>query len=122
MPRRQRRATSFPALALSLLLAVPIGAAGCVGCPPALLSGQLVAKDGELAVATGPGDIRLVKWPFEYSVSTDDGTLVLTRLLGGVVAREGDFVDLGGGMIDDERFAVCGQVDVRHLVTFGDAD
>jgi hypothetical protein len=69
--------------------------------------------DGELAVASATGDVRLVKWPFEYSVSTDDGKLVLTSILGGVVAREGDHVDLGGGMIDDERFGVCGQVEVR---------
>lgn len=108
----KRRSTYFPVIALSLMLAVPFGTAGCVGCPTALLSGQLVAKDGELAVSIGNGDVRMVKWPFEYGVTTDDGTLVLTRFMVSV-AREGDQVALGGGIIDDERFGVCGQVDVR---------
>jgi hypothetical protein len=112
--RQKRRSTYFPVIALSLMLAASMGTAGCAGCPTALLSGELVAKDGELAVSTGNGDVRMVKWPLEYGVRTDDGTLVLTRFMVSVVAREGDQVALGGGMIDDKRFGVCGQVDVRR--------
>ena len=101
-----------PVLALSLALALPFGAAGCLGCPTALLSGDLVAHGEELAVGSRDGDVQAVKWPFGYGVRADGDRLVLTNILGAVEAREGDHVDLGGGMIDD-RFGVCGEIKVR---------
>src|SRR5918994_700925 len=72
---KERRTSPLAALARCLLLAVPIGAAGCLGCPTALLAGQLVAQDGELAVASDNGQVQLVKWPFGYGVIEDTPAL-----------------------------------------------
>ena len=100
-------------LALSVAAALPLAIAGC-GCPTALISGVLVAQGDELAVEAGSGDIWRVTWPFGYGVREEGETLVLTNLLGAVEAREGDYVDLGGGQTADDRFGVCGQLNVRR--------
>lgn len=100
-------------LALSLAAALPLGIAGC-GCATALLSGELVAQDDELAVDVGSGSIQRVKWPFGYGVRAEGETLVLTNILGAIEAREGDHVDLGGGQTGDGGFGVCGPLKVRR--------
>lgn len=99
-------------LALSLAAGLPSGMAAC-GCPAALLSGELVAQGGELAVDVGAVEAQRVKWPFGYGVRKDGDTLVLTNIFGAVEARPGDTVALGGGETGDGTFAVCGQLDVR---------
>ncbi len=81
------------------------------GCPTALLQGMLVEVDGSLGVeSVPPGTISKVEWPFGYGVGQEDGTLVLTRLFS-TVAREGDEVSVGGGVLgNDATFTGCGQV------------
>lgn len=103
----------LPVLPL-LFACLSLGVAGC-GCPAALLSGELVAVDEELAVHPGFGGVEgveRVKWPFGYSVRRDGDVLALTNIVGGVEAREGDHVELGGGEIADGVFGVCGQIKV----------
>ena len=99
-------------LALALAAGLPIGIAGC-GCAAALLSGDLVAQGDELVVVIAEGQVEHVKWPLGLGIERRDGTLVLTNLLGGIVAKEGDHVELGGGEVDKGVFGVCGDFTVR---------
>ena len=82
------------------------------GCPAALLSGVLVERDGALAVQAPNGDVTAVDWS-NYWVRRDDGELVVAEWFN-VLARQGDTVNLGGGVVGggDEPFMVCGQVEV----------
>ena len=87
------------------------------GCPTALVQGTLVELDGSLGVQ-GPngGPPGAVRWPFGYAVERRDGTLVLTRLFQ-VVAREGDVVGVGGGVLgDDDVFDGCGVVTIGWVI------
>ncbi len=91
-------------------------AGGCTGCPTALLTGVLADQAGQLVVIDGDGGAHPVTWPDFHSVRADGDSLVLTNMLGGVVAREGDTVRLGGGEIDPDQpdtFEVCGQLEVN---------
>jgi len=96
--------------ALWLTMALAMGTT-TGSCATALLQGTLVEQDGTLAVeSVPPGTVTKVTWPFGYGVGTEGGTLVITRLFT-VVAREGDEVSVGGGMLsDDVTFNGCGQV------------
>jgi hypothetical protein len=88
---------------------------GCTGCPTALLTGVLAEEAGELVVLDGDAGVHPVTWPDFHSVRAEGDTLVLTNLIGAVVAREGDTIRLGGGETDPERpgvFEVCGQLEV----------
>ena len=102
------------ALAL-LLVALPWSLAGCVGCPAALLEGDLVRDGATLVVRAENGDTTAVRWPFGYSVRADGDSLVVTDLFGAIKAREGDHVRLGGGMVGEaeEAFGVCGDYEVE---------
>jgi hypothetical protein len=87
-------------------------ACGPQACPAALLSGQLVEVNGTLAVKAPNGDLTAVDWS-NYSVRRDGDELLVTDFWGTALAREGDFVDLGGGTDPrDAAFRVRGQVDV----------
>ena len=97
------------------LVALPWSLAGCVGCPAALLEGDLVREGATLVVETGSGDTTAVQWPFGYGVREDGDSLVVTDLFGAIKAREGDHVRLGGGMVgeNEEAFGVCGDYEVE---------
>jgi hypothetical protein len=97
---------------MAIAVAVPMTVAAC-GCPAALLAGTLVAAGQELAVAGENGAVTLVRWPWGYGVRAEGDVLVLTNLFGGIEAREGDYVELGGGQVSDDRFGVCGDFEVR---------
>ena len=87
------------------------------GCPTALLQGTLVELHGSLGVQ-GPdgGPPGAVSWPFGYGVERRDGALVLTRLFQ-VVAREGDVVGVGGGVLgNDDVFDGCGAVTIGWVI------
>ena len=107
-----------------LALVAVLGAAvtGGVGCPLALLEGELVAvtstPQAEGAVSDTLGvqgpradDPVMVTWPFGYRVERQDGALVLVHLWS-VAGREGDWVAVGGGAADDGSFTACGPVSV----------
>jgi hypothetical protein len=102
-------------LVLLLAIVTTSVAGGCTGgCPTALLTGVLAEEAGQLVVLDGGGVPQPVTWPDGHSVRADGDTLVLTNVIGAVVAREGERVRLGGGQ-DPERpeaFKVCGSVEV----------
>lgn len=111
MPRRP--GTSLLA-GIVLAVTLAVGMAGCSmgGCPAALASGILVAQGDELVLRAESGEVMRVRWPSGYSVGTDaDGALVLTHIFNGIVARQGDAVNVGGGVpYDDGVFQGCGDV------------
>ena len=103
-------------LAAGLLAAsVALSGAGCTGCATALLEGVLVDDaQGSMAVKTPEGAVVPVTWPGDIHVRRDGDQMVLTNLLGFVVAREGEFVHLGGGQaVEGSGFAACGPIAVR---------
>ena len=86
--------------------------AGPRACPAALLTGRLEEVDELLAVRTRDGILVAVDWS-NYAVHRDGDDLVVTDFGGAALAREGDFVNLGGGFgPGNSPFKVCGQVDV----------
>ena len=103
-----------PRLTAIPFLALLTGASGCVGgCPGALMQGVLTDRNGDLVVVHEHGFIEEVRWSASHhSVQEDDGELVIVDWLGLVKAREGDFVSLGGGEIDNGIWGICGKFDV----------
>jgi hypothetical protein len=84
-------------------------------CPAALAEGFLVEVDGELAVQqrAAASTYPLIWQPWEYEIERRDGELAVVDTAGNVVAREGDYVRLGGGEINETGvFTVCGQFEV----------
>jgi hypothetical protein len=107
-----RSGFGVPIAALILVAALGGGGCGPVACPAALLSGQLVEVNGALAVRAPGGDLFPVDWS-NYSIRRDGEDLIVTEYLFIVLAREGDFVNLGGGHVaGNGPFKVCGQVEV----------
>ena len=86
-----------------------------MGCPTALLEGTLVADEhGGLAVQAVEGNVIPVHWPDGVGVGTDGDHLALKNPLGSVIAREGEFVSMAGGVPGDTpEFAACGPIAVR---------
>lgn len=77
-------------------------------CMMALLSGTLVEDPRSgLAVSDGQGNITPVEWPYGYSARNELSTIVLVDERGQAVAREGDQVQLGGGL-GNELWHACG--------------
>jgi hypothetical protein len=104
------------ALVLALVLAP--GAAGCGGCAVALYEGALTEQAGDLVVVPeGGGRAERVKWPSGFGVHKDGDTLVIADFFGSVKAREGDFVRLEGGELEDGLWGSCGTIEVRATPT-----
>lgn len=78
-------------------------------CPGALLEGELLRDDDSgFLVRHAEGFVTPILWPEGYTVR-DGETRELLDPSGVVVAREGDFVALGGGFTaGDTAFIVCG--------------
>ena len=102
-------------IVLVFVTSVALSGAGCVGCPTALLEGVLVDDgSGGLAVKAPEGAIVPVHWPDGVGVGMADGHLALKNPLGFVIAREGEFVSMGGGSaMDGPGFAACGPIAVK---------
>jgi hypothetical protein len=102
--------------ALALLVVVVGGcsvqlktaAAPVQACEDALGSGRLVANaQSGLGFADPAGAATPILWPFGYSARRGVSGLEILDETGVVVAREGDFVQAGGGTGNDGFFAVC---------------
>ena len=77
-------------------------------CMMALLGGTLVEDPRSgLAVSDGQGNVTPVEWPFGYTARNELSTIVLVDERGQAVAREGDQVQLGGGL-GNEFWHACG--------------
>jgi hypothetical protein len=88
-------------------------------CMDALMSGTL-AKEQEtgLGIADQDGIVLPVEWPFGYSARMEVSKVVLVDEKGFVVAREGDEVQVGGGMgagpAPNAVWFACGPVTVTR--------
>jgi hypothetical protein len=108
---------AIAAVAISLLLSMSV--VGCASsCPSGFLEGTLVAADGELVVEGDLAGVAThVEWPFGLGVRDDNGELVLSDAFGGVKAREGDVVRIGGSATTDGTWIACGDVTVSGRAT-----
>jgi hypothetical protein len=102
-------------VALLFAACLALAGGGCTGCATALLEGVLVAGgDGGLAVRAADGTVVEVRWPDGVGVGRDGNQLVLRNPLGLVVAREGEYVSMGGGQTgNDGEFGACGPIAVK---------
>ncbi|MFL5672527.1 MAG: hypothetical protein ACJ77C_10590 [Chloroflexota bacterium] len=101
--------------AVILAVTLAMGATGCVGCPLALLEGELVPDGvGGLAVRTPAGGVASVIWPDGVGIGHEGDELVLTNQLGLPIAHEGEFVSMAGGVPGESpTFDACGPIAVR---------
>ena len=78
-------------------------------CMDALATGVLVASNKSgLAIRAGDeGEIIEVEWPFEHTARREMTGLVLVDSIGGVIAREGQVIQMGGGSGADNVFHAC---------------
>lgn len=102
--------------ALALLAVVVVGcsvqlktaAAPVDACDDALGSGRLVAHaQSGLGLADATGATFPVLWPFGYSARREAAGVVVVDETGKAVAREGEFIQAGGGFGNDGAFAIC---------------
>jgi len=98
--------------AVSLLVLVSPMVSACQACQTAAADGVLVAVDSSLGVRDETGGINAVVWPFGYGVQERDGTRVLVDWLGNPKAREGDHIQVGGGLQSDGLWHACGDITV----------
>lgn len=99
-------------IVVALVLAIGTAACSMGGCPTALATGTLAAQGDELVLRAETGESLRVLWPSGYSAGTDaDGELVLTHIFEGIVAHQGDIVNVGGGVpYEDGVFQGCGEL------------
>ena len=83
--------------------------APATACDAAITAGRLVSsRESGLALGPAGGGPNIpVTWPFGYSAGGFVGTLELRDETGRVLAREGDFVQVGGGMGGDDSWVAC---------------
>ena len=82
-------------------------------CMMALMSGTLARHpETGLGIADPDGTVQPVEWPFGYSARTEVSQTVLLDETGKVVAREGDQVEIGGGLGNGDLWHACGGVQV----------
>jgi hypothetical protein len=85
--------------------AVPISA-----CDAALFSGRLVASPRSGLALTNPTGVSEVVWPFGYAARWEAAGIVLLDSAepgASILAREGDLVEVGGGVDGSGVFVVC---------------
>ena len=79
----------------------------------ALITGTLARVVQSGLGLTTPGQPAVaVEWPFRYSARDEGGRIALLDETGVVVAREGDKVQMGGGMGQFNIWYTCGPVEV----------
>ena len=87
--------------------------AGCsMSCPTALAEGVLVADANSLVLRATTGGTNAIAWDSGTWVREDGGKLALVDWLGGVKAREGDHIQVAGGVGTDDIFHACGPIAV----------
>jgi len=77
-------------------------------CDDALTSGRLVtsAQSG-LALVDSTGHVTEVLWPFGYTARRGVSGVELVDEKGATAAREGDFVEMGGGLGANDVWGAC---------------
>lgn len=92
------------------------------GCMQALMHGTLTKHEATgLGIADRNGVVLPVEWPFGYSARMEVSKIVLVDEKGFVVAREGDFIQVGGGMgtgpAPNAVWFACGPVTVTRAAS-----
>ncbi len=106
----KRLAIAIPAVALLAVVLLVLNTGPTLGCPAALATGTLAGENGQLVLRPSNGtDASFgVRWQFPFHVDEADGVLVVRDLFGGIRAREGDRVQLGGGVTEGGLWGQCG--------------
>jgi len=106
--------TPEPASATAHAFAIRTAALRPQACMAALMTGKLARNPGSgLGLDHGPaGPPTVVEWPFRYSARDEGGQIALLDETGRVVAREGDTVQMGGGLGQLNIWYTCGPVEV----------
>jgi hypothetical protein len=110
--------------ALALALGVLAGCAGQLAtgpqnagdaCDAALVAGTLARSQttGLGVQAPGGGVVQPVLWPFGFGLRQDVTTVVLVDGSGREVAREGDWIEAGGGADGEGTFVICPADSIR---------
>jgi hypothetical protein len=104
-------ATLRPVLAIALLVgSIATTVAGCSSCPTGRIDGVLVADGSDLSLQIrNDGTVKVV-WPRGSFVRTDGDHPVVTDIVGVVIAREGDWIQMSGEFGADGLFVGCGPV------------
>jgi hypothetical protein len=77
-------------------------------CDDALLTGRLVTSaHSGLAVSDPTGKVVEVVWPFGYTARRGISGVGLVDDGGGIVAQEGDFVEMDGGLDANDVWNAC---------------
>ena len=76
------------------------------------MSGTLVADGDGLAVETSTDNTVMVHWPDGVHAGRVDGVMSLIGFFGQTIAREGDYIEMGGGSGLDGVFQGCGEIKV----------
>jgi len=87
--------------------------AGCqLSCATAMADGVLVNDGKTLVLQFQAGQTGPIVWPDGYRVQQEGGKLALVDWLGSVKAREGDHIQVAGGVGTDDVFHACGPIAV----------
>jgi hypothetical protein len=111
---------SYRRIATIIVLTAVLGLAGCstlslrtanaptTACDLALARGILASsRESGLALREPEGPNIIVLWPFGYSSRGFVGSMELVDPTGSSIAREGDTVEMAGGMNLDGVFVAC---------------
>jgi hypothetical protein len=71
--------------------------------PAALAEGTLVEDSGCLFLRSSNATEMLLLWPPGYSAAVEDGAVVVRDGEGAAVAKAGDQLELGGGLVGESR-------------------
>lgn len=78
-------------------------------CMASVAYGTLLSKGGTLDLKSETGETMAISWESGYTVRLDGGGLIVIDPLGKIVARQGDFVRVGGGF-GNGVFHACGGI------------
>jgi hypothetical protein len=77
-------------------------------CDLALISGRLVTSvQSGLAVVDSTGHVTEVLWPFRYTARRGAAGVELVDDRGAAVAKEGDLVEMAGGLGANDVWGAC---------------
>ena len=110
-PNHQRGARRS-LVAIAFVTTLVLFADGCQsGCQTGLQDGVLVAGGTGLSVRAADGVTSTIDWPPGYLIRNDGGW-VLVDPSGGIKAREGDHIQVAGGLGPDGVWHACGDISV----------
>jgi len=108
----RRRGARRSLLAIAFVTTFALFTGGCQsGCQTGLQDGVLVAGGTGLSVRAADGVTSTIDWPPGYLIRNDGGW-VLEDPSGSIKAREGDHIQVAGGLGLDGVWHACGDITV----------